>query len=214
MQSPASPPALPSPTDGQPSAAPSQPGAASQSAWRKCVRFADYARKSSPRVTSLLRKLDTRGCALAADPIVCEDVFDGAPLVGGYDSIRKLVVMNPSVPEGALNQSEWTRTITHELIHAWDHCRAVVEPANCRHIACTEIRAANLSGDCDLGAEFTRGGVRDFTVRGHQQKCVRRRAELSLSAHPHCVAAARGVKATVDDVWEPCYKDVSPFATN
>jgi mitochondrial inner membrane protease ATP23 len=165
-------------------------------------------------VASLLRKIEGRGCALAADPVICEDVFEGAPLVGGYDAGRRVVVMNPAVPEGVLTQPEWTRTITHELVHAFDHCRAAVDNANCRHLACTEIRAANLSGDCDFGVELGRGGLRDFTVRGHQQKCVRRRAELSVSAHAHCVASPRGVRATVDDVWDACYGDVAPFATN
>ena len=175
----------------------------------------DYARRNSPRVASLLRRLEARGCGLAApDPIVCEDVFGGEPVLGAYDSVRRLILMNPAVPAAALNQGEWTRTLTHELIHAWDYCRAAADPSNCRHLACTEVRASNLSGDCDFGVELARGGLRDFAVRGHQQKCVRRRAELSLSTHPHCVAARRGVKATVDDVWEPCYADVSPFATN
>eukprot|EP00960_Hanusia_phi_P011310 330485-Hanusia_phi.AAC.1 len=39
-------------------------------------------------------------------------------------------------------------TMTHELIHAYDHCRAYVDWSNCVHHACSEIRAANLSGDC------------------------------------------------------------------
>ena len=169
---------------------------------------------AAPRVASLLRKIESRGCALAAEPIICEDVFEGAPLVGGFDPTRNVVVMNPGVPEAALNQSEWTRTITHELIHAFDHCRVDFDSNNCEHLACTEVRAANLSGDCDFGVELARGGLRSFTIRGHQQKCVRRRAELSISAKPQCVGSARGVKATVDDVFEPCYADVSPFATN
>lgn len=200
----------PSPPDGQPGG-----GGASPAAWRKCVKYVDYARRSSPRVASLLRQLEARGCGLAApDPIVCEDAFEGAPVAGAYDSVRRLVLMNPGVPAGVLTQAITTRTVTHELIHAWDHCRAVIDPADCRHLACTEVRAANLSGDCDFGIELARGALRDFSLRGRQQQCVRRRAELSVSMHPHCVAARRGVKATVDDVWEPCYADVSPFSTN
>ena len=159
-----------------------------------------------------MRKIESRGCALATDPIICEDVFGAAPLMGGYDAVRRVVVMNPAVPDRTMDQSEWTRTITHELVHAFDACRAVVEPGNCAHVACTEVRTANLSGDCDVTVELARGGLRGWTLRGHQQKCVRRRAELSLSMHPECAAA--GVRAQVDDVWEPCYADTAPFATN
>jgi inner membrane protease ATP23 len=120
--------------------------------------------------------------------------------------------MNPGVPSAALTQSEWTRGITHELVHAYDHCRAEVDPQSCSHLACTEVRAANLSGDCDFMADVLRGGMRSLTIRGHQQKCVRRRAEVSVAVHPQCLA--RGAREAVDDVFEPCYADVAPFASN
>ena len=139
-------------------------------------------------------------------------MFGGAPLVGAYDPSRRVVVMNPGVPDAALTQSEWTRTITHELIHAYDHCRVQFDTGSCAHIACTEVRAANLSGDCDFSVDLLRGGLRSFTVRGHQPKCVRRRAEVSLAAHAQCAAA--GTRDAVDDVFDACYRDVAPFATN
>jgi len=41
-------------------------------------------------------------------------------------------------------------TLTHELVHAYDHCRAYVDWSNCVHHACSEVRAANLSGDCKM----------------------------------------------------------------
>jgi hypothetical protein len=34
--------------------------------------------------------------------------------------------------------------VIHELIHAYDICRAKVDWNNCRHYACTEIRASSL----------------------------------------------------------------------
>ena len=35
-------------------------------------------------------------------------------------------------------------TLAHELIHAYDACRAKMDYRNCLHHACTEIRASNL----------------------------------------------------------------------
>lgn len=29
----------------------------------------------------------------------------------------------------------------HELVHAYDWCRAEIDPTNCEHLACTEVRA-------------------------------------------------------------------------
>lgn len=162
----------------------------------------------------LLRKIEARGCSLAAEPVVCENMFEGLPVAGAYDAARRVVVMNPAVPDKYLNQSEWTRGITHELIHAYDTCRAVVDPADCRHIACTEVRAANLSGDCDFGVELSRRPL-SMTMEGWagaQQQCVQRRAALSLQIHEQCVA--QDVGATVASVWTPCYADVEPFSSN
>lgn len=39
-------------------------------------------------------------------------------------------------------------TLTHELVHSYDHCRAHVDWNDLTHLACSEIRAANLSGEC------------------------------------------------------------------
>lgn len=39
-------------------------------------------------------------------------------------------------------------TLTHELVHTLDYCRAEIDWTNLLHLACTEIRAANLSGEC------------------------------------------------------------------
>jgi hypothetical protein len=170
--------------------------------------------------------------------------------------------MNPGVPSSYLNQSEWTRGVVHELIHAYDACRVELEPHNCNHIACTEIRAANLSGDCDFGVELSRRKLSMLTegkLAGIQQSCVHRRAELSLAMHEACVgdgvarteteyrALAEGkdlsvdlgyiaanpsssitstttaknkapvytpVQRTIAKVWDSCYKDTAPVATN
>ena len=35
--------------------------------------------------------------------------------------------------------------LTHELIHMFDHCRKKIDFKNPEHLACTEIRAANLT---------------------------------------------------------------------
>jgi mitochondrial inner membrane protease ATP23 len=126
--------------------------------------------------------------------------------------------MNPAVPPSRLDQAEWTRGVVHELLHAYDACRADLDPSNCSHVACTEIRAANLSGDCDFGAEFSRRAA-DVLLGGslaaRQQACVRRRAELSVAMHAQCAEGGpTAVAAHVQRVWAPCYADTAPFATN
>jgi hypothetical protein len=49
-------------------------------------------------------------------------------------------------------QEEIEHALTHELIHAYDHCRASnIDWTNCQHHACSEIRAASLSGEEGFG---------------------------------------------------------------
>lgn len=97
--------------------------------------------------------------------------------------------------------------LAHELIHAIDMCRTKMDPLhNCMQLACTEIRAENLSGECNLWWEVARGKLNGFF--GHGQQCVRRRAIDSVRANPNCTAKAEDY---VDAAMQRCYKDTFPF---
>ena len=97
--------------------------------------------------------------------------------------------------------------LSHELIHAIDMCRAKMDPLNnCMQLACTEVRAENLSGECNMMWEVLRGKLDSYL--GHGKKCVRRRAIDSVAANPNCTAKA---ELYVDAVMERCYKDTFPF---
>ncbi|ORC93013.1 mitochondrial inner membrane protease ATP23 [Trypanosoma theileri] len=98
------------------------------------------------------------------------------------------------------------RNLRHELIHAFDDARGVIEPADCTHQACSEIRAARLSGDCFVGQELRRGRL-DPLHSG--MLCVRRRAAMALETNPVC----RGFSdRAVERVFRRCYSDYEPFA--
>ena len=105
-------------------------------------------------------------------------------------------------------QEEINHALTHELIHAYDHCRAAdLDWRNCEHHACSEVRAASLSGDCHFKQELFRGNL---GIRGQHQNCVRRRAELSVSMNPHCKLPGMA-KHAVDKAFEQCFADTAPF---
>jgi inner membrane protease ATP23 len=97
------------------------------------------------------------------------------------------------------------KTLHHELIHAIDMCRTNMDPLrNCIHMACTEIRAENLSGECGFWKELPR--MEHF--KGHGQACVRRRAILSVRANPNCTGKA---EEYVDAAMNRCYRDHYPY---
>jgi len=97
--------------------------------------------------------------------------------------------------------------MVHELIHAVDMCRTKMDPMNnCIHMACTEIRAENLSGECNWIRELGNGRMDSFV--GHGAKCVKRRAALSVKANPNCTYKA---DEYVEAAFERCFKDTFPF---
>jgi inner membrane protease ATP23 len=99
------------------------------------------------------------------------------------------------------------RVIAHELVHAVDTCRTKMDPQrNCIHLACTEIRAENLSSECNFINELMRIGP--HSLRKHGQDCVKRRAVLSVGSHPRCRDRA---EEYVDAAMGRCYKDIFPF---
>jgi hypothetical protein len=109
-----------------------------------------------------------------------------------------------------LSNTHVQETIIHELIHAIDMCRTNMDPLrNCLQLACTEIRAENLSGECNFWNEFYRGQMFSNTIfLGRGQACVKRRAILSVQTNPICRDNA---EQYVDAAFARCYADTFPF---
>uniref|UniRef100_A0A480ZRY1 Mitochondrial inner membrane protease ATP23 n=1 Tax=Sus scrofa TaxID=9823 RepID=A0A480ZRY1_PIG len=132
----------------------------------------------------------------------CEDC--NGNVSGGFDaSVSQIVLCQNNIR----NQAHMNRVVTHELIHAFDHCRAHVDWfTNIRHLACSEVRAANLSGDCSLLNEIFR---LHFGLKQHHQTCVRDRAILSILAVRNI--SREVAQKAVDEVFESCFNDHEPF---
>ncbi len=106
-----------------------------------------------------------------------------------------------------VNEEHAHQSLVHELIHAIDLCRTKMDPINnCIHMACTEIRAENLSGECSMMREIINKRVSNF--KGHGGECVKRRALLSVSANPNCRDRA---EEYVDAAFDRCFRDTFPF---
>ncbi|XP_062838591.1 mitochondrial inner membrane protease ATP23 homolog isoform X2 [Anolis carolinensis] len=70
----------------------------------------------------------------------------------------------------------------------------------------SQIRAANLSGDCTLLNEMSRF---NFGLKQHHQACVRYRAVRSILAVRK--VSKEMAEKTVDEVFESCFNDHEPF---
>ncbi|KAG7153413.1 Mitochondrial inner membrane protease ATP23-like [Homarus americanus] len=105
---------------------------------------------------------------------------------GGYDSELNQVVICQNVTR---SEGMTQGVLTHELIHMFDYCRNKLDFKNLEHLACTEIRAANLA-HCSFLSAFSQGDASPIKIaKAHQ-------------------AEAREV---VDRVFDRCYNDLEPI---
>lgn len=135
----------------------------------------------------------------------CESQTGGAFMVH-EDGTAQIVLCSNHLQ----TEKHFHNVLTHEMIHAYDYVRAELAFDVPEHHACTEVRAANLSGDCSWFQELKRGKI---AFLGGQQRCVRRRAMLSCMANPSFKGDPDYVQRTVDKVYQQCYNDFSPFGS-
>eukprot|EP00794_Sanderia_malayensis_P007398 gene7400-8218_t len=170
--------------------------------YKRCIKYATTACNSDAYVKFMLNAMEKLGCKFEFDKhLVCEPCSE--KVLGGFDPERKQVVM---CDNNVSSQKLMNQTLTHELIHAYDICRVKYNKENLRHLACTEVRAANLSGDCFMSKEIAR---LKFGWKKHQQACVKERAVKSIL----CVKDITKEEAVnvVEGVFESCFKDTDPF---
>ncbi|KAI9189647.1 Mitochondrial inner membrane protease atp23 [Blastocladiella emersonii ATCC 22665] len=169
--------------------------------FRTCEKWKNDLLRHSPLIRFLTQHLEAAGCGFSRQHMICQPCDPTRS--GGFSPEHGVVLCENQL----MSKSHLEETLAHELIHALDHCRAKLDWSNCLHHACTEIRAANLSGDCTFSNEVMRG---NWGVSKQQQACVKRRAILSLRSNPHCSAPGVAEEA-VAEVWNSCFADTWPF---
>ncbi|KAF8514275.1 metalloprotease ATP23 [Gautieria morchelliformis] len=173
-----------------------------ESLLRRCEKMKLGLVETSPAVVFMLKHLRLSGCAVSPQHIQCASC--NATTSGGFSPDSGGILI---CTRGFTNRKHMENTIVHELVHMYDHCKFKVDWSNLRHHACSEVRAASLSGDCRWGREINRFF---FTFSKQHQVCARRRAILSVSANPNCPDTATAERA-VNEVWESCFSDTRPF---
>ena len=133
---------------------------------------------------------------------------------GGFDPAAKRVLVCENRLRSAAAQS---RTLLHELIHAYDDSTKHTNWSDPHELACSEVRAAMFSGECDLESELRRYPVSRWPemlrARWNDgiETCVRRRSALSVSLAQTC--DRKRADEIVDEVFSRCVQDARPFET-
>ncbi|QPG76021.1 hypothetical protein FOA43_003407 [Brettanomyces nanus] len=170
----------------------------------KCEEWRDWMVKYSPNVVFMLQQIEKAGDhKVPLDMINCEICKD--PKYGGFHpELGIQLCANYITDKWVLND-----TLSHELIHWYDNVRFKVDWLNLRHHACSEIRAASLSGECAIMTEFWKHSGFMRVAKGHQ-RCVKRKAILSVMGHPACKSKEQA-EQVVDEVFRSCFNDTRPY---
>lgn len=190
----------------------------------KCQQWTEDLFVSSPMVRFMVKHLSLLNCdprtPLPPDASITGKLESkiqiapcSVPASGGFSPSR------PGQPTSyssiilcsnhLMSKEHLEHTLSHEMIHWYDHCRFLVDWNNLRHHACSEIRAASLSKDCSFLREFSTR--RQWGIRAQHQKCVRRRAALSVAQNAACKGDTQKAERIVDEVWQSCYNDTRPY---
>ncbi|KAI9197122.1 peptidase M76 family-domain-containing protein [Polychytrium aggregatum] len=167
----------------------------------KCTQWKGEIAHSDFRVGKLMKALKESGCPFTQQHLVCTVCPPGS--AGGFHPEHGIILCENTFKE----KSHMAETLAHELVHAFDYCRVRCDWNNVRHHACTEIRAALLSGDCSVARELKRG---NFNIQGQMEKCIKRRAALAISINPNLPAGSAA--KVIDEVYATCVNDTAPFS--
>ena len=123
----------------------------------------------------------------------------------GYDPILNQVIVCQNI---AKSEGMVQGVMAHEFIHMFDYCRNDLDFKNIDHLACTEIRAANLT-HCSFMSAWSQGDASPFNIKAAHQNCVKTKALASVLA-VRKVTTDEAIDA-IERVFPKCYADLEPI---
>ncbi|XP_013113396.1 mitochondrial inner membrane protease ATP23 homolog [Stomoxys calcitrans] len=170
----------------------------------KCERNVYWCVKNSPLVKLMMGALKSSGCPIDLRRHISCEVCDSS-VTGGYDPVLNQIVVcqNMARKEGMVQG-----VLTHEMIHMFDYCNNDLDFRNIDHLACTEIRAANLA-HCSFLSAMMQGDASMFNIKQSHQNCVKSKALASVLAVRN-VTRKEAIEA-VERVFPKCYNDLEPI---
>ncbi|BES95549.1 XRCC6 Hypothetical protein protein 1 [Nesidiocoris tenuis] len=170
----------------------------------KCERRVEKCFMQSKLVKLMASALKASGCEIdMSRHIVCEQCHPRVS--GGFDPETNQIVIcqNNSKNDGIVQG-----ILVHEMIHMFDYCGNKIDFKNIDHLACTEIRAANLT-HCSLTSAILQGDASLVSFANKHKECVKSKAIMSIIAVRDVTAVEAA--AAVDRVFDKCYNDMEPI---
>lgn len=169
-----------------------------------CERTASYVFNQSDELRLLAGAMKKYGCNFnLLRHVSCERCHN---CVGGFDPDTKQIIL---CHNQSLDNHKIMATMMHEMVHMFDYCRVNFDFDNLEHVACSEIRAANLTY-CSLSDRLVHGGPGKFDFKKTHQYCVKDVAFRSVKAYSP-ESSDEKVWSIIDKVFPDCYNDLEPF---
>ncbi|XP_043250398.1 mitochondrial inner membrane protease ATP23 homolog [Colletes gigas] len=165
-----------------------------ESAVYKCVT-------ESPLVKLMMAALKSAGCEIDIRRHISCELCDTS-VTGGYDPVLNQIVVCQNNSKGIVQG-----VLSHEMVHMFDACCNNFDFTNLEHLACSEIRAANLM-HCSFLSAWTQGVASFFNFKEAHQICVKKKALDSILAVRKVTEDE--ARAAVMKVFDRCYNDLEP----
>ncbi|KAK7102362.1 mitochondrial inner membrane protease ATP23 homolog [Littorina saxatilis] len=169
----------------------------------RCEANVVWCMENNPMVKLLSRALKSHGCEVnLRRHISCENCLE--KVNGGFDPTTNQVVI---CQNNVKKRNTCCNVLAHEFIHAFDSCRAKVDFEDLHHLACTEIRAANLM-HCSFLTAVAAGDASSINIKQRHAQCVKSKALQSVLMVRN--VPIEKAMVIVDSVFDKCYNDLEP----
>lgn len=171
---------------------------------KKCEATVQYVFEQSDELKLIAGAMKKYGCDFNLEKhVACERCHK---CVGGFDPDTKQIIIN-QYKSGSRHII--MATMMHEMIHMLDYCRVKFDFDNLEHVACSEIRAANLTY-CSISDRIVHGGPGILNFKKTHQYCVKDIAFSSIKAYSPETPDDK-LWTIIDKVFPYCYNDLEPF---
>jgi hypothetical protein len=136
---------------------------------------------------------------------VCKDFIEGYYLPND----KKIILCANNLTNYEKNY-RFNHAVKRHLILMYDHLRSSnYDHNNCQHLACSEVRAAKLSGYCKHSYSYFNAFYAQERNETLLKNCVKTKAVEHMNTYyEHC---SNDCKKNVDFVFEKCYQDNVPI---
>eukprot|EP01084_Bolivina_argentea_P273036 465012_1 len=207
-----------------------------------CKTMLSYALQDR-KVQHVINSLRVNGCNISESFFQCKMCSKDEEQGFHHDTHPFKTIKTPKIILASNNDmimndlATFKAYLLHELLLTFDYCRIDINYNNCAEIACTEIRASRLSGECgpfgifgqtqveqEMSEEDKKNNIKrnpfllglksSKSMSGVGLRCIRKQSALNVNNFINCYSKDGSGKIAwnaVNDAWTTCFRDFEPF---